>query len=440
MPVSLVTPSTRPATSSPNASRTSSSEALVSSTVSCSSAAHSVSVSRRMPGADLRHADRVDDEVLARLAALVGVVLAGEHERLDDAVAVDRLGDLVGVLLDDREQVGEQLALERREVGRDRRRPRAVRRGRRGRPAGAPRPRPAASPSGAPPAIGGWRALVLRRGVRPLARIGVAGQVSESVLEPSMVGPEGGRALERGARGRLDEPEGRPFAIEGDEIELREDPHQAPRERRRPRLRPLAPEHGLEGLPAGLPRPRAARGRGRSAGRAGRSPTRVFVEQSVAQAHPTPDGSTPCADGRSSSARARGRTAGRRRRRARSGAASSGSSSSAAHEQIAKPPTRSRSVRARCGACATTASTGSPRGDEIGEQAGDAGAARVAALATGVGARAARAADAPGRAASSRRARRAANAGSPITSIGAGPRAGGRGGARAAARRRRSSG
>ena len=65
-------------------------------------------------GADLRHADRVDDEVLARLAALVGVVLAGEHERLHDARAVDRLGDLVGVLLDDREQVGEQLALEPR--------------------------------------------------------------------------------------------------------------------------------------------------------------------------------------------------------------------------------------------------------------------------------------------------------------------------------------
>ena len=51
--------------------------------------------------------------------ALVGVVLAGEHERLHDARAVDGLGDLVGVLLDDREQVGEQLALERREVAGD---------------------------------------------------------------------------------------------------------------------------------------------------------------------------------------------------------------------------------------------------------------------------------------------------------------------------------
>jgi hypothetical protein len=44
------------------------------------------------------------------------VVLAGEHERADHGVAVDRLGDLVGVLLDDREQVREQLALELRQV------------------------------------------------------------------------------------------------------------------------------------------------------------------------------------------------------------------------------------------------------------------------------------------------------------------------------------
>ena len=42
-------------------------------------------------GADLRDADRVGDEVLAGLAALVGVVLAGEHERAHDGVAVDRL-------------------------------------------------------------------------------------------------------------------------------------------------------------------------------------------------------------------------------------------------------------------------------------------------------------------------------------------------------------
>ena len=69
-------------------------------------------------GADLRHADGVDDEVLARLAALVGVVLAGEHEGVDHPAAVDLARDLVGVLLDDREQVGEQLALGRRQVRR----------------------------------------------------------------------------------------------------------------------------------------------------------------------------------------------------------------------------------------------------------------------------------------------------------------------------------
>ena len=56
-----------------------------------------------------------------------------------------------------------------------------------------------------------------------------------------MVGPEGHRALQRRARGSLDDPKGRSFAIEDDEIELGEDPHQAPRERGGPRLRPLAP-------------------------------------------------------------------------------------------------------------------------------------------------------------------------------------------------------
>jgi hypothetical protein len=70
-----------------------------------------------------------------------------------------------------------------------------------------------------------------------------------------MVRPEGRRTLERGARGRLDGPKGLPFTIEDNEIELGEDPHQAPRERGGPRLRPPAPKHGLEGLPANLPRP-----------------------------------------------------------------------------------------------------------------------------------------------------------------------------------------
>ena len=67
-----------------------------------------------------------------------------------------------------------------------------------------------------------------------------------------MVSPEGRRALQRGPRRLPDDPEGRPLAIEDDEIELGEDPHQAPRERGRPRLRPLAPKHRLERLTASV--------------------------------------------------------------------------------------------------------------------------------------------------------------------------------------------
>jgi hypothetical protein len=44
-------------------------------------------------------------------------VLAGEDERAHHPLAVDVERDLVGVLLDDREQVGQQLALDRRQVG-----------------------------------------------------------------------------------------------------------------------------------------------------------------------------------------------------------------------------------------------------------------------------------------------------------------------------------
>jgi len=64
----------------------------------------------------------VGDEVLARLPALVGVVLAGEQEGVQDGLAIDRLGDLVRVLGDDRKQIGEQLVLERCQVVRDRQR------------------------------------------------------------------------------------------------------------------------------------------------------------------------------------------------------------------------------------------------------------------------------------------------------------------------------
>ena len=44
-------------------------------------------------------------------------MLAGEQEGAHDRLAVDRLGDLVGVLEHHREQVGQQVVLERREVG-----------------------------------------------------------------------------------------------------------------------------------------------------------------------------------------------------------------------------------------------------------------------------------------------------------------------------------
>jgi hypothetical protein len=64
-------------------------------------------------GADLGDADRVGDELLPGAAALVGVALAGEGERLSDLVEVDGLDRVFGVLGDDREEIGEQLALVR---------------------------------------------------------------------------------------------------------------------------------------------------------------------------------------------------------------------------------------------------------------------------------------------------------------------------------------
>jgi hypothetical protein len=67
-------------------------------------------------GADLGDPDRVGDEVLTRLAPLIGVVDARVHKRLLDAVAIDRHRRVVGVLLDDREQISEQLALKRRQI------------------------------------------------------------------------------------------------------------------------------------------------------------------------------------------------------------------------------------------------------------------------------------------------------------------------------------
>jgi hypothetical protein len=59
----------------------------------------------------------MDDEVLTGLAALIGMVDAGVDERLLHTGAVDPRGGVGGVLLDNREDVGEQAALGFGELG-----------------------------------------------------------------------------------------------------------------------------------------------------------------------------------------------------------------------------------------------------------------------------------------------------------------------------------
>jgi hypothetical protein len=53
----------------------------------------------------------MDDELLARAASLVGVVLAGKDKRVLDARAIDLDERVLGVLLDDREEIAEQACL-----------------------------------------------------------------------------------------------------------------------------------------------------------------------------------------------------------------------------------------------------------------------------------------------------------------------------------------
>jgi hypothetical protein len=59
----------------------------------------------------------MDDEVLAAAPPLIGVVDAGVHERLLDPLSIDHDGGLVSVLLDDREQIRQQPALDGRQLG-----------------------------------------------------------------------------------------------------------------------------------------------------------------------------------------------------------------------------------------------------------------------------------------------------------------------------------
>ena len=172
-------------------------------------------------GADLGHADRVDDEVLARLAPLVGVVHAGVDERVLDPVAVDR-PPRPGRRAPRRSRTGRRAAGARSRSARparpcrgtrgarpDRRaaaraaiasRPRPWRRRRRPavlpEPGRSPRPRPRTpSPTPTPtrhcPA---WRGLRSGSVAWPVI---CAAQVSPSVLISLCVGPVGRRALER---------------------------------------------------------------------------------------------------------------------------------------------------------------------------------------------------------------------------------------------------
>ncbi len=59
----------------------------------------------------------MDDEVLAGLPALIGVMDARVDERLLDPRAVDRDGGVLRVLLDDRKQISEQPPLSPRQLG-----------------------------------------------------------------------------------------------------------------------------------------------------------------------------------------------------------------------------------------------------------------------------------------------------------------------------------
>ena len=234
MPVSLVTPSTRPATSSPNASRTSSSDAVVSSTVSCSSAAHSVSVSSRMPAqifATPTGWTMKSSPDLRRWSAWCSQAKTNAFSSSRRSTGVDRL---VGVLGDDREQVGEQLALERRQVGR--RLARRVGRVAPRRPSARPRGARRSAPASRRPAPAGRRS----GGRRPVAP--ARGRQASRGPPRSRLryGDERARTLQVVRSGRRARAAGAARAVERGEAELGEDADEAAGDGRRARLRAVA--------------------------------------------------------------------------------------------------------------------------------------------------------------------------------------------------------
>ena len=109
-PASLVTPSTSPATSRPKRFSTSSAVTGVSSTTSCSSAAHTqrgLDPRLEQVEQDQAHLDQVRDVGLARHAALPGVRLGGEVEARRHPVAIG----LGGALVERGDQRGAQLGM-----------------------------------------------------------------------------------------------------------------------------------------------------------------------------------------------------------------------------------------------------------------------------------------------------------------------------------------
>ena len=388
MPVSLVTPSTRFAISSPKRSCTSSSEAEVSSTVSCSSAAHSVSVSRRSPAQTLATPTgwlMKSSPDLRRWSAWCS------HANTKAWLTASRstwTRGLAGVLLDDREQVAEQLRLA---LGQARLGDRGVLdlrvlEGADGPALGrAALVGPVAALARAGPARArlarrlrlrlGLRRAVARGGLAPaVARGGLArrppwrssrrsgrcaAQPSHAVLVPALVGAEGRRALELGApRGGDGDRAGRPGR------RRRGRARRGRAGRGRPRPRTAAARRRRAATPRARPRPRrrgrAGPGRGWRAARADRIRAHGRSWQSVAQGARTQGGRASRPGPRPAGARGGRAPAGRARTHGDSGSAIPGSRSSAAYEHSAKPPSRPASARARRRASAHTTSTGSP--------------------------------------------------------------------------------